>query len=50
MTASLSFCTLHIAPLLQEFTERYPDITVDIVAANRYYDIIENGIDGPRAF
>ncbi|WP_213768640.1 LysR family transcriptional regulator [Caballeronia sp. dw_19] len=45
VTASLSFCTLHIAPLLQEFTARYPDITVDVVAANRYYDIIENGID-----
>ena len=36
---------LHIAPMLPEFTARYPDITVDVVAANRYYDIIENGID-----
>ena len=45
VTASLSFCMLHIAPMLPEFTARYPDITVDVVAANRYYDIIENGID-----
>lgn len=45
VTASLSFCMLHIAPMLPEFTTRYPDITVDVVAANRYYDIIENGID-----
>lgn len=45
VTASLSFCMLHIAPLLPEFSERYPDITVDVVAANRYYDIIENGVD-----
>lgn len=45
VTASLSFCMLHIAPMLPEFTARYPDIAVDVVAANRYYDIIENGID-----
>jgi DNA-binding transcriptional LysR family regulator len=45
VTASLSFCMLHIAPLLPEFTARYPDISVDVVVANRYYDIIENGID-----
>ena len=45
VTASLSFCMLHIAPMLPEFTARYPDITVDVVVANRYYDIIENGID-----
>jgi DNA-binding transcriptional LysR family regulator len=36
---------LHIAPMLPEFTARYPEITVDVIAANRYYDIIENGID-----
>ena len=45
VSASLSFCILHIAPLLPEFTRRYPDITVDVVAANRYYDLIENGVD-----
>jgi DNA-binding transcriptional LysR family regulator len=36
---------LHIAPMLPEFTARFPDITVEVVAANRYHDIIENGID-----
>jgi DNA-binding transcriptional LysR family regulator len=45
VSASLSFCILHIAPLLPEFTRRYPNITVDVVAANRYYDLIENGVD-----
>lgn len=45
VSASLSFCLLHIEPLLPEFTARYPDITVDVVAANRYYDIIDNGVD-----
>jgi DNA-binding transcriptional LysR family regulator len=43
--ASLSFCLLHLAPLIPAFTERYPRIRVEIVAANRYLDIIENGID-----
>jgi len=45
VSASLSFCLLHIEPLLPEFTARFPDITVDVVAANRYYDIIDNGVD-----
>jgi DNA-binding transcriptional LysR family regulator len=45
VTASLSFCLLHIVPLLEEFTQNYPDISVDVIAANRYYDIIENGVD-----
>lgn len=45
VTASLSFCLLHIEPMLPAFTERYPDITIDIVAANRYLDIIDNSVD-----
>src|SRR5450830_3936 len=45
ITASLSFCLKHITPLLPEFTRRYPDIDVQIVAANRYFDLIESGID-----
>jgi len=45
VAGSLSFCMKHVAPLLGEFTQRYPNVTVDIVAANRYYDLIENGVD-----
>jgi DNA-binding transcriptional LysR family regulator len=45
VTGSLSFCMMHIAPLLPAFHERYPLLRVEIVAANRYYDLIENGID-----
>lgn len=45
VTASLSFCLLHIEPLLPDFTRSYPDISVEIVSANRYYDIIDNNID-----
>ncbi|HJV96133.1 MAG TPA: LysR family transcriptional regulator, partial [Albitalea sp.] len=45
VTGSLSFCVIHIAPLLPEFSARYPELRVEIVAANRYHDLIENGID-----
>lgn len=45
VTASLSFAMRHIAPLLPQYTRVYPKVNVHIVAANRYYDLIENGID-----
>jgi len=45
LTGSLSFCMIHIAPLLPEFNLRYPDLRIEIIAANRYHDLIENGID-----
>ena len=45
VTGSLSFCMKHIAPLLPEFTRRYPQINVQLDAANRYFDLIESGID-----
>lgn len=45
VTASLSFSMHHIAPLLREYTERYPNVHVHVEAANRYLDIIDNNID-----
>lgn len=45
VTSSISFALHHIAPLLREYTRRYPKVTVHIEAANRYYDIIDNNID-----
>ncbi|WP_035576481.1 LysR family transcriptional regulator [Halomonas sp. TG39a] len=45
VTASISFSKLHIAPLLPEFKKRYPRIKIHIVGANRYYDIMDSGID-----
>ena len=45
VTASLSFCMLHIEPLLPAFTARFPEVSVEVFAANRYYDIIDNNID-----
>lgn len=43
--ASLSFCLLHLMPVVEQFRARYPQVRVEVVASNRYYDIIENGLD-----
>lgn len=45
VTASVSFCSQIIAPVLPDFEALYPKLTVSITAANRYFDLIENGID-----
>jgi DNA-binding transcriptional LysR family regulator len=45
ITASLSFAMDHVAPLLKEYTRRYPNVNVHVEAANRYFDIIDNNID-----
>ncbi len=45
ITASLSFAMHHVAPLLREYTRRYPNVSVHVESANRYFDIIDNNID-----
>ena len=45
ISASLSFSLHHVAPLLREYTQRYPNVTVHVESANRYMDIIDNNID-----
>jgi DNA-binding transcriptional LysR family regulator len=45
VTSSISFAMMVIAPWLPEFSRRYPNLSVQIVAANRYPDFIEAGID-----
>ncbi|MBI2768957.1 MAG: LysR family transcriptional regulator [Burkholderiales bacterium] len=45
VTASLSFSVHHIVPLLRGYTSRYPNVTVHVETANRYYDLIDNNID-----
>ena len=44
ISASLSFSLHHVAPLLREYTQRYPQVTVHIESANRYLDIIDVAI------
>jgi DNA-binding transcriptional LysR family regulator len=45
VASSVSFAMMHIAPSLPEFSQRYPQLSVQIIAANRYLDFIEAGID-----
>ncbi len=45
VTASLSFSVHHIAPLLREYTQRYPEVKVHVETANRYVDIVDSHID-----
>lgn len=45
VTSSVSFAMMHIAPGLPEFNRRYPKLSVQITAANRYPGFIEAGID-----
>jgi DNA-binding transcriptional LysR family regulator len=45
ITASLSFSVLHIVPLIPVYTRLYPNVSVRVEVANRYYDIIDNDID-----
>lgn len=45
ITSSVSFAMIHLAPALAEFRQRYPKLTVQITAANRYPGFIEAGID-----
>ncbi|HEY3537341.1 MAG TPA: LysR family transcriptional regulator [Trinickia sp.] len=45
ITASVSFCVKHIVPLLPEYNRRYPNVTVDVEAANRYPDLLDSNTD-----
>lgn len=45
VTASLSLLQAHVAPVLPAFMQRHDGVKVELVAANRYYDIIDNNID-----
>lgn len=45
VTSSLSFCMTQLVPLLSSFADAYPDIDVQLIAANRYLDLIDAGID-----
>ena len=45
VTASLSFSMQIIAPRLPRFHQLYPQLRVHVETANRYLDMIDNGID-----
>ncbi|MFD1624123.1 LysR family transcriptional regulator [Azospirillum griseum] len=43
--ASLSFSMLHLTPVIQAFKAQYPLVRIDLQVSNRYYDLVENGLD-----
>lgn len=45
ITSSISFCMLHIAPLIPAFREMYPHINIKVLGENRYFDIIDSEVD-----
>jgi DNA-binding transcriptional LysR family regulator len=45
VASSVSFAMTQIAPSLPEFRKQYPNLSVQIVAANRYLSFMEAGID-----
>lgn len=45
VTASLSLMLKHVTKLLPRFSQKYPNINIQLIAENRYYDIIDNDVD-----
>ncbi|TXI03306.1 MAG: LysR family transcriptional regulator [Rhizobium sp.] len=41
----VSFGILHLAPLWPKFMEKYPEVELDIVLADRVVDLVEEGFD-----
>ena len=45
VTAPMSFGTLHLAPALPGFIEKYPGIQLDLSLSDRLVDLVEEGFD-----
>ena len=45
VNAPMSFGTLHLAPVVAEFMDRYPDVHVELILGDRFVDPIEEGFD-----
>jgi DNA-binding transcriptional LysR family regulator len=45
VSASVAFGTLHIAPALAPFLERFPDMSVDMTIHDRFVDLADEGYD-----
>ncbi|KJY82809.1 LysR family transcriptional regulator [Vibrio galatheae] len=45
ITAPMSFGVLHIAPLIAEFLDRFPDVEIDLNLEDRMVDMVEESFD-----
>jgi LysR family transcriptional regulator for bpeEF and oprC len=45
VTLSAGFGRLLVVPLLPQFFEHYPDLSIDIVVSDRFADLVEEGLD-----
>lgn len=45
VTAPIAFGRLHVLPLVRDFLERFPDVSVRLSLVDRPVDLIEEGID-----
>ena len=45
VTASVLFGRRYIAPIVNEFVRRYPDVTADVLFLDRVVNLVEEGVD-----
>lgn len=45
LTAPLTFGSLQLAPALNDFAQRYPDITLDVQFSDRVVNLVDEGFD-----
>jgi len=45
MTAPVVFGQMYVAPLLPELFARFPDLTLDLSLADRFVDLVDEGLD-----
>jgi len=45
VNAPVTFSIMHLSPLIQEFVERYPGVTLDLTLDDGFVDIVEQGYD-----